>query len=63
MLSLSPQKLAALTSCAKRSFAVAPPEGTGGFTAEDLLRPGAQAGLTGSDFVSGVRTARYENWG
>ena len=43
-------------------FAAQPPEGTGGFTTEDLLRLGAQVGLTSSDFVSGVREARYENW-
>lgn len=43
-------------------FAEQPPEGTGGFTTEELLRLGAQVGLTGSDFVSGVRTARYEKW-
>ncbi len=43
-------------------FAAQPPEGTGGFTTEDLLALGARAGLTGSDFVSGVRTARYEEW-
>ena len=43
-------------------FAEQPPEGTGGFTTEDLLRLGARAGLTGSDFVSGVQTARYEQW-
>ena len=38
-------------------FAAQPPEGTGGFTTEDLLGLGARAGLTGSDFVSGVRTS------
>jgi len=43
-------------------FAAQPPEGTGGFTTEDLLRLGAQVGLTGSDFASDVRGARYENW-
>jgi protein-disulfide isomerase len=43
-------------------FAAQPPEGTGGFTTEDLLGLGAQVGLTGSDFVSGVRTARFEQW-
>ncbi len=43
-------------------FAVQPPEGTGGFTTEDLLGLGAQVRLTSSDFVSGVRTARYEKW-
>jgi protein-disulfide isomerase len=43
-------------------FSAQPPEGTGGFTNEDLLRLGAQVGLTGSDFVAGVREGRYENW-
>ena len=43
-------------------FAAQPPEGTGGFTTSDLLGLGAQVGLTGSDFVSGVREARYEKW-
>jgi protein-disulfide isomerase len=43
-------------------FAAQPPEGTGGFTTEDLVRLGAQQGLTGQDFVSGVQEARYERW-
>lgn len=43
-------------------FAAQPPEGTGGFTTDDLLRLGAQVGLTGSDFVAGVQGARYEEW-
>jgi protein-disulfide isomerase len=43
-------------------FAAQPPEGTGGFTTEDLLRQGAQVGLTGSDFVAGVQDARYVEW-
>jgi hypothetical protein len=43
-------------------FAAQPPEGTGGFTARDLLRLGAEVGLSGSEFVSGVREARYEKW-
>jgi hypothetical protein len=43
-------------------FVEQPPEGTGGFTVEDLLRLGAEVGLTDSDFVSGVRDARYEQW-
>jgi protein-disulfide isomerase len=43
-------------------FAAQPPEGTGGFTTDDLLRLGAQVGLTGSDFVAGVQEARYEEW-
>jgi Thioredoxin len=43
-------------------FAAQPPEGTGGFTTEDLLGLGARTGLTASDFVSGVRSARYVEW-
>jgi protein-disulfide isomerase len=43
-------------------FAAQPPEGTGGFTTEDLLRLGATAGLTDPDFVSGVKESRYETW-
>jgi protein-disulfide isomerase len=43
-------------------FANQPPEGTGGFTTEDLLRLGAQVGLTSADFVSGVRESRYATW-
>jgi hypothetical protein len=43
-------------------FSEQPPEGSGGFTSEDLLRIGAQVGLTGSDYVAGVRAARYEKW-
>ena len=43
-------------------FAAQPPENTGGFTVEDLLSLGAQVGLTGSEFASGVRGARYAKW-
>ena len=43
-------------------FAAQPPEGTGGFTTEDLVRLGAQLGLSGEDFVSGVQEDRYEQW-
>jgi hypothetical protein len=43
-------------------FSAQPPEGSGGFTIEDLLQIGAGAGLTGSDYVTGVREARYEKW-
>jgi hypothetical protein len=46
----------------KALFAAQPPEGTGGFTTEDLVDLGAQVSLSGSDFVSGVREARYEKW-
>lgn len=43
-------------------FAAQPPEGSGGFTIEDLLRLGADVGLIDSEFASGVRDARYEQW-
>jgi protein-disulfide isomerase len=43
-------------------FAEQPEEATGGFTKEDLLRLGAQLGLTAANFVSGVKEARYEKW-
>ena len=43
-------------------FAAQPPEGSGGFTTDDLLRAGAREGLTGQDYVAGVRTGRYEQW-
>jgi hypothetical protein len=43
-------------------FAEQPPEGSGGFTSEDLLGLGVPAGLTGSGFVEGVREGRYERW-
>jgi protein-disulfide isomerase len=43
-------------------FAAQPPEGTGGFTTEDLLRLGASSGLTDSAFVSGVSSARFAQW-
>lgn len=43
-------------------FAAQPPEGTGGFTTEDLLELGQQAGLTGPDYVSGVKDGRYARW-
>ena len=43
-------------------FAAQPPEGTGGFEIPELLRLGEQVGLRDSDFVSGVRGARYRQW-
>jgi protein-disulfide isomerase len=43
-------------------FAAQPPEGSGGFTPDDILRLGEPVGLTGSDYVSGVRTGRYVQW-
>ena len=46
----------------KALFAAQPPEGTGGFTGDDLLRLAAAIGLADSDFVSGVQLGRYESW-
>jgi Thioredoxin len=43
-------------------FAAQPPEGTGGFTNEDLVRLGARVGLSDPNYTSGVQTARYEKW-
>lgn len=43
-------------------FAAQPPEGTGGFTTEDLLRLGAQVGLVDSEFRTGVSEGRFEQW-
>ncbi len=43
-------------------FAAQPPEGTGGFTNEDLLAVGADLGLADQHFVSGLATRRYEAW-
>ena len=46
----------------KALFAAQPPEGTGGFTTDDLIHLGAEVGLVDSDFVSGVQEGRYESW-
>ncbi len=46
----------------KALFAAQPPEGTGGFTTQDLVRLGAGVGLVGSDFTAGVEAAKYEQW-
>lgn len=43
-------------------FANQPPEGTGGFTTEDLLELGELAGLASPDYASGVRDGRYDAW-
>jgi hypothetical protein len=46
----------------RQLFAAQPPENSGGFTVADLIRLGELVGLTGSDYVAGVREARYEEW-
>lgn len=43
-------------------FASQPDEGSGGFTNEDLLALGQRVGLTDHEYVTGVRTGRYEPW-
>jgi protein-disulfide isomerase len=43
-------------------FAFQPPEGSGGFTVADLTEFGRRVGLTGPDFVAGLRDGRYEAW-
>jgi hypothetical protein len=43
-------------------FGAQPPEGTGGFTIEDLVRLGAEVGLIDSAFSEGVREARFGQW-
>jgi hypothetical protein len=43
-------------------FANQPDENTGGFTFADLTDLGGLAGLTSSDYVTGVREGRYEAW-
>ncbi len=39
-----------------------PQEGTGGFTTDDLVALGAEAGVTGSEFESCVEGGRYAAW-
>ena len=43
-------------------FAAQPPEGTGGFTEEDLIYLGRRVGLAQPEFISGIKEARYEQW-
>jgi protein-disulfide isomerase len=43
-------------------FASQPPENSGGYTVADLTALGRLVGLTDSDYVSGLREGRYEEW-
>jgi hypothetical protein len=43
-------------------FANQPAENSGGFTVADLIDLGRRAGLTSSEYVTGVREGRYEAW-
>jgi hypothetical protein len=46
----------------RQLFSSQPPEGSGGFTAHDLIAFGRQVGLTSPEYVSGVEQGRYEAW-
>jgi protein-disulfide isomerase len=46
----------------RQLFAAQPPENSGGFTVADLTALGERVGLTSSDYVSGLREGRYEEW-
>src|SRR3954447_20097777 len=46
----------------QQMFANQPDEGTGGYTHDDLLRLGAEIGLTDAAYTDGVRQGRYEDW-
>ncbi len=46
----------------REMFAAQPPEGIGGYTADDLVDLGRRAGLTGTGYVTAVREGRYEAW-
>jgi hypothetical protein len=46
----------------REMFANQPPEHSGGYATEELLDLGSRVGLTGGDYVAGVREGRYENW-
>jgi hypothetical protein len=43
-------------------FSAQPDQGTGGYTADDLIQLGRQVGITSSDFAAGVREGRYQQW-
>ena len=60
--SSSPRRPVASTSSATRSLPHSPPREPGVSRPRSSLRLGARVGLTGPDFVSGVRSARYEKW-
>jgi len=62
MLSLSPQRPVASTSSAKLSLQHSHPRELEASRPGNLVDLGAQVALTGSDFVSGLREARYEKW-
>jgi hypothetical protein len=46
----------------REMFADQPEEGSGGYTVADLIELGRRAGLTGADYVAGVREERYAPW-
>jgi hypothetical protein len=46
----------------RQMFAAQPVEGTGGYSAADLIDLGRRAAVTGPDYERGVREGRYEQW-
>jgi hypothetical protein len=46
----------------REMFANQPPEHSGGYTTEDLVKLGSRVGLTSADYVAGVQEGRYESW-
>ena len=46
----------------REMFANQPAEHSGGYTIEDLVDLGSRVGLTGDEYVAGVRDSRYESW-
>jgi hypothetical protein len=46
----------------RQLFAHQPAESTGGFTVADLIELGGSVGLSGPDYVTGVRQGRYQAW-
>jgi protein-disulfide isomerase len=43
-------------------FAAQPPEGSGGFSVQDLIEAGRRAGLDSPEYENGVRQGKYEQW-
>jgi Thioredoxin len=46
----------------REMFANQPPEQSGGFSTQELLKLGSRVGLTSADYLAGVQQGRYESW-
>ncbi len=46
----------------REMFAHQPPEHSGGFSTQDLLDLGSDAGITSSDYTAAVSEGRYQRW-